>query len=94
LAGSILPVIGPTGVIGMYIYTDATGARYILAQNNGGIWTSTGQSSYVSYDSNANKLHFNDGSFWVMGCTSAGTEWDSGTMYPTQMEDSNGTKLS
>ena len=56
------------------------------------MWSSI-ESIYVSYDSNAGKLHFNDGSFWVMGSVSAGTEWDSGTMYPTLMEDSNGNQV-
>jgi len=83
LAGSLLPLNVPGG-IGEYLFTDATGAQYHLNQNSGGIWTST-ESVYVSYDSNTGKLHFNDGSFWVLGCTSAGTEWDAGTMYPTQM---------
>jgi hypothetical protein len=93
LAGSLLPLQAPTGLIGEYLFTDATGAQYHLNQNSGGIWTSL-ESIYVSYDSNAGNLHFNDGSFWVMGCTSAGTEWDAGTLYPTVMEDSNGNQLS
>ena len=94
LAGSLLAFNTPNEGIGEYLFTDATGAQYHLNQNNGsGIWTSL-ESVYVTYDSNAGKLHFNDGSFWVMGCISSGTEWDSGTMYPTLMEDSNGTKLS
>jgi hypothetical protein len=92
LAGSLLPFNTPTG-IGEYIFTDATGAQYRLNQNNGGVWTSL-ESVYVSYDSNANVLHFKDGSFWMMGCTSGGTEWDAGTMYPTEIEDSNGYRLS
>ncbi len=91
-AGSLLPVNTASG-IGGYSFTDATGAQYYLNQNSGGVWTSpTG--IYVSYNATTNDLYFNDGSFWYMGCTSAGTEWDAGTMYPTLMEDSNGTKLS
>ena len=93
LAGSLLPLDAPSGSIGEYLFTDATGAQYHLNQNSGGIWTST-ESIYVTYDANAGQLHFNDGSFWVMGCTSAGTEWDAGTLYPTLMEDSNGNELS
>ncbi|MGA2882186.1 MAG: hypothetical protein ABSG13_24810 [Bryobacteraceae bacterium] len=91
LAGSLLPLNGPSGV-NEYLFTDSTGAQYHLNQNSGGVWSSL-ESVYVSYDSNAGKLHFNDGSFWVMGSTSAGTEWDSGTMYPTLMEDSNGNEV-
>ena len=72
---------------------DATGAEYRLTVNTNGIWTST-EGIYLSYDSNAQRLYFRDGSFWVFGCTSAGTEQDAGTMYPTVMEDTNGNQLS
>jgi hypothetical protein len=50
----------------------------------------------VWYDTTASppRLHFPDGSFWEFGCQSAGTEEDSGTLYPTLMEDSNGNQLS
>jgi RHS repeat-associated protein len=90
LAGSLI-FLGPSWA-GEYLFTDATGAQYHLTQDNGGIWTSI-ESIYVSYNSNTNVLNFNDGSFWVMGSTSAGTEWDAGTMYPTLMEDSNGNQV-
>jgi hypothetical protein len=30
-------------------------------------------------------LHFKDGTFWTMGCTSGGTEADAGTMYRKRM---------
>jgi len=39
------------------------------------------------------RLYFRDGSSWVFGCTSAGTEQDAGTMYPTLMEDTNGHQI-
>jgi RHS repeat-associated protein len=90
LAGSLLPFNTPTGVA-EYIYTDGTGAQYHLDQNSGGVWTSKG--IFVSYDATNTTLYFNDGSFWFMGATSAGTEWDAGTMYPTSMEDSNGNEI-
>jgi hypothetical protein len=61
LAGSLLLITSPSG-IAEFLFTDATGAQYHLNQNNGGIWTST-ESIYVSFDSNAWVLHFNDGSF-------------------------------
>ncbi len=92
LAGSLLPIIGPNGLVFEYLFTDATGAQYNLSQNTGGVWTSL-ESVYVTYDSNTVNLHFNDGSFWSMYCTSAGTEWDAGTLYPTVMEDSNGNQI-
>ena len=93
LAGSLTPYYTSywTGV-DHYVFTDSTGAEYRLDQNNGGIWSSR-QGIYVWFDSNANKLHFKDGSFWVMGSTSGGTEQDAGTMYPTTMEDVNGNQI-
>jgi len=48
---------------------------------------------YLWFDSNAGRLYFKDGSFWIFGCTSAGTEQDAGTLYPTTMEDTNGNQI-
>jgi hypothetical protein len=56
------------------------------------VWTST-EGIYVSFDTSNLRLYFNDGSFWVMGCVSAGSEADAGTMYPTVLEDSNGNQI-
>ncbi len=75
-----------------YVFEDGTGAQYRLDQNNGGVWSST-QGIYVWFDANANVLHFKDGTFWNMGCTSGGTEADAGTMYPTIIEDVNGNQV-
>ena len=75
-----------------FVYTDGSGAQYTLNVNNGGVWSST-QSVYLWYDSNAQILHFKDGTFWVMGCTSAGSEADAGTMYPTVIEDTTGNQV-
>ena len=73
-----------------YLYTDATGAQYVLDQSNPytNVWTSL--QTYVWYDANADILHFPDGSFWNMNVVSALVEQDGGTQYPSQMEDSNG----
>ena len=82
LVGSVVPYYAayPSGV-DHYVYTDSTGAQYRLDQNNGSnVWGST-QGIYVWFDATANILHFKDGSFWVMGCTSGGEEADAGTMY-------------
>lgn len=94
-AGSITPVYNSYYDIAEYIFTDSTGAQYALSQNSGGVWSSQ-SSVYVWYDTTASppRLHFNDGSFWVFGCQSAGTEQDGGTLYPTLMEDSNGNQIS
>jgi len=91
-AGSLTPYWQGFFTAHHYIFTDATGAEYRLDVNTNGVWTSK-DSTYVSYDSNTNRVYFNDGSFWVMGCTSAGTEQDAGTMYPTLLEDSNGNQI-
>jgi hypothetical protein len=47
---------------------------------------------YAYINGNNGLLYFRDGSFWVLGCISAGTEQDAGTMYPTTIEDSNGNQ--
>ena len=91
-AGALTPYyIGAWG-LDHYVFVDATGAEYRLNHNNNGIWSSI-ESLYVWYDSNANILHFRDGSFWVMGCTSGGTEPDAGTMYPTVIENTSGNQV-
>jgi RHS repeat-associated protein len=92
-AGSITPVWNSSGQIDHYLFADSTGAEYSLNLNNGGVWTSQ-EGVYVSYDSNANILYFTDGSYWVMGCQSAGGEQDAGTLYPTIIEDTNGNQIS
>ena len=94
LAGSVTPYFhehwqAPTH----YVFTDSTGAEYRLDINTNGMYTSR-EGVYVSYDQAAQRLYFNDGSFWEMGCISAGTEEDSGTRYPTLMQDSNGNQIS
>ena len=48
---------------------------------------------YVTFDANTYELHFPNGSFWTMGCVSASSEPDSGVMYPTLMEDTNGNQI-
>jgi RHS repeat-associated protein len=93
MLGSLLPVWGVDSTVQYYLYTDSTGAQYRLDQLIGsGVWGSL-DSVYVWYDSNANRLHFPSGTFWVMGCTSAGAEQDAGTLYPTIVEDSNGNQI-
>ena len=93
LVGSITPYYASywSGV-DHYVYTDATGAQYLLNVNSGGVWSGT-SGVYVWFDSNTDKLHFRDGSFWVMGCTSGGAEADAGTLYPTIVEDVSGNQV-
>jgi len=92
MAGSVTPFWANYWNLHHWIFTDATGAEYRLDQNSGGVWTSR-DSTYVSYDSNVNRLYFNDGSFWVMDSVSSGAEQDAGTRYPTVMQDSNGNQI-
>jgi len=77
-----------------YTYTDATGAEYRLYQDpsNNGVYVSK-ESIYVTFDSNTNRLWFNNGTFWAMNCISGGTESDFGTMCPTLVQDSNGNQV-
>ena len=92
--GSLTPYWngGWWGYVDHYVFSDASGAEYRLGVNTSGVWSSQ-ESAYVWFDSNTNILHFRDGSFWVMGCTSGGHEADAGTMYPTVLEDSNGNQI-
>src|SRR5581483_8449706 len=92
LAGSLTPVYSNYWTVHHYLFTDSTGAEYILDQAGNGVWWSK-QSIYLWYDPAANRLYFPDGSFWVFGCTSAGTEQDAGIMYPTLMQDTNGNQV-
>ena len=91
-AGSLTPYWKDYWDIDHYTFTDATGAQYRLGSYLGGYWTST-ESVYLTYDSMNGTLYFPDGSFWTFGSTSAGSEPDSGTMYPTVIEDSNGNQV-
>jgi YD repeat-containing protein len=91
-AGSLTPIYQGYFTIHHYVFSDATGAEYRLDQNNNGVWTSK-ESIYVTFDSNAGRLYFNDGSFWVFGSQSAGAEQDAGTLYPTLMQDTNGNQV-
>jgi hypothetical protein len=92
LAGSITPVLSDPFTISYYLFADSTGAEYRLDQNSSNIWTSK-ESIYVSYDAAAMRLYFRDGSFWYFGCISAAAEADSGVMYPTLMQDTNGNQV-
>jgi hypothetical protein len=93
-AGAIVPVWTVNNTIDHYLYSDATGAEYSLSVNNGSnVWTSQ-EGVYVSFDANADKLYFTDGSYWSMGCVASAAEDDAGTMYPTNLYDTNGTDLS
>jgi hypothetical protein len=91
-AGSLTPAWTGQHVLSYYCFTDSSGAEYRLNQNNSGIWTSV-ESVYVTYNANTNTLYFRDGSFWIMNSTSTSNEPDSGTMYPTTMEDTNGNQI-
>src|SRR5579862_4810787 len=91
-AGSITPYYYGYFKLDHYLFIDATGAEYHLTVNTSGVWTST-EGIYISFNSATNTLYFPDGSFWLMGSISAGTEQDAGTMYPTIMEDSNGNQI-
>ncbi|MGO9095977.1 MAG: hypothetical protein ACLQGV_12210, partial [Bryobacteraceae bacterium] len=90
-AGSITPYWSG-GVIDHYTFVDSSGAEYRLNVNTGGNWTSQ-EGIHVTYQPSTYRLYFPDGSLWVMEALSAGTEQDSGTRYPTVMEDTNGNQI-
>jgi hypothetical protein len=94
-AGSLTPYWQDPWTIHHYLFVDSTGAEYRLgvSSSNGQVWSSQ-EGLYLTFDRVSNRLYFPDGSFWVMGCSSFGSEQDAGTRYPTVMEDSNGNQLS
>jgi len=89
LAGSLTPYYSDWLQVHHYQFTDSTGAEYRLDQQANGIWYSR-ESVYVRYDPVKKQLYFPDGSFWEFGAEAAGLEEDSGTRYPTKMQDTNG----
>jgi RHS repeat-associated protein len=93
LAGAITPVYSGA-TLSYYNFYDSTGASYRLNVNNSGVWSSL-ESVYVWLDTNVspNKLHFRDGSFWILGSTSASGEQDAGSLYPTTMESTDGNQI-
>jgi hypothetical protein len=91
-AGSLIPCWSSYWTLDHYEFIDGSGAEYRLDQNSGGVWSSK-QSVYVSYDSNTGRLWFKNGTFWLFGSTSAATEQDAGTLYPTSMTDRNGNYI-
>ena len=78
-----------------YTFVDSSGAEYRLYKDpsHPTLYISK-ESIYVTFDSNTNRLWFNNGTFWAMNCVSGGTESDFGTMYPTLIQDSNGNQVS
>ena len=57
--------------------------------DTGIVWTSQ-EGIYVSFDANADRLYFPDGSYWYMASVSSAGEADAGTMYPANFYDTNG----
>ncbi len=60
--------------------------------NTSGVWSSK-EGIHIRYDAAANRVCFRDGSFLVMGATSAANEPDAGTKYPTTLQDTNGNQI-
>jgi hypothetical protein len=101
-AGSMQQFINAQWGVDHWTFTDSTGTEYRLDQPvdiNGnfsygsGLWASNMDSSRFVYDSNTNRLHFPNGSFWQFDCISLGNEGDETARYPTLMEDSNGNQI-
>ena len=91
-AGSLIPVWTPAAQLDHFIFVDSTGAEYSLNVVNSGVWTSQ-EGTYVAFDQNTNRLYFPDGSFWAFFCQSSAGEEDAGTLYPTNMFDTNGNSI-
>ncbi len=97
-AGSLTPIYQDYFTIHHWQFIDATGAEYRLdnaltdSTNQHVVYTST-EGIYLFYDATVAKLYFKDGSSWIFGSVSAGTEQDAGTRYPTLMQDRNGNQI-
>ena len=91
-AGSLTPIYNGQWNIDHWLFIDSTGAEYRLDHYANGVWNSI-EGIYVVFDP-VGRLYFPDGSFWVFGDLSAGSEQDAGTYYPTLIEDTNGNQLS
>jgi RHS repeat-associated protein len=87
--GSIRPVYSGINTVHHYRYTDSTGAQYMLNLSESGWWRTT-EGPLFRFDAATSRLWFPDGSFWYMGAESGGAEPDAGSLYPTQLHDSNG----
>jgi hypothetical protein len=88
--GSIIPQYS-SGKIAGYLFINETCAEFPLSFSQG-VWVSL-QGLFISYDPSKRKLQFPDGTFWVMGCESASEEADTGTLYPTVIQDRNGNQI-
>ena len=88
--GSIVPQYS-NGSIAGYTFISDNGAEFPLSLSRG-VWISQ-QGLFNYYAPSERKLQFSDGTFWVMGCTSASSEADAGTLHPTVIQDKNGNQI-
>jgi len=93
LAGSLTPVYSDWFTVNHYLYTDSTGAEYVLGTvTGGGKWRSK-ESIYIEYDPATRRLYFPSGVYWEFDCLTVGTESEIGTLYPTRLVDTNGNEI-
>jgi RHS repeat-associated protein len=94
LAGALTPLFTTYTQIGMYRFTDSTGAEYRLRETSpgSGEWVAK-DGLFITYKSAEQKLYFPDGSWWYFGSIAGGTEMDLGTTYPTLFEDRTGNQI-
>ncbi len=91
-AGTITPMWSDYWTLSHYPFTDATGVEWRLDVKNGDLWTTKEDGLYVTYNSQTNRLHFNDGTFWEMGSVAAPGNPAAGMRFPSLIQDSNGNQ--
>ena len=90
-AGSIAPVSADGKTISGYTFITGNGTEYPMTLS-GGLWT-TSQGKYLMFDPSSSTLYLSNGVTWAMGCVSAATEADAGSLYPTLAQDANGNQI-
>lgn len=88
---SIVPRVKDDGSVTGYTFIDGSGTEYDLTAV-GDRWISL-NGAYATWDPTAKTLSLRDGTSFLFGCTSASGEADSGTLYPTLLQCSNGNQV-
>ncbi len=90
--GAVYPVFSGSTLV-RYEFQDGAGVIHKLFQVGSGTQFKSTDSTYLLWDYAARTLSRRDGSVWSFGCASLDPEPDAGTLYPTQLEDTNGNRI-
>ena len=94
--GALVPIYNGNLLV-RYDFLDGVGSVHHMYAQSGSTTVFLSQdSSYLTLNVAASPyptITFTDGTVWQFGCTSEAPEPDAGTMYPTQLEDTNGNLI-